>query len=418
MNFSVLPGERPVVVVRPRRGSLGHQVLEFLMGIHLAQALGGAVTFVLDEAPANPAVFSLECQDAEILRGAEAQRALAAEGKLRRQRSWRQWSAARRAAGERTLLDWLGVLAGRYPAAKGWRKQFKGYMGRHAAEIDSAVPDFRGLDFRACYAREPLQFRLPADLQDRADRAAARLGIGRDAPLVTLHVRESGFKQGQEAPVDAIRNARIDDYRALCERLTGNGYVVARIGDPSMSPFSQPGVVDVATSPARTGELEFALLMRSALFVACDSGPYVTSYLTGVPCLAVNVTNILGGYPIHSGDRYLVKHAVDRQTGRRLSLREMLSPDYFAHRKDLERYAFEDNTPSELVEGVDELLAVVAGSRTGTTPAQETFHDLATAMYDSPLVAAGRIRKGEPAHQLLGHGRIGATFAARFLDEG
>ena len=418
MNFAVLPGRAPVVVVRPRRASLGHQVLEFLMGIHLARALGGAVVFALDEAPVNSAVFALDCLDAEILRGAAARSALAAERRARRWRSWREWPAARRAAVDRTVLDWLGGLAARYPPARAWRKQFKGHMGRFAAAAGRSAPDFRGLDFRACYAGEPLRFRLPADLQERADDTAAGFGISPAAPLATLHVRESGFKQGHEAAVDALRNARIDDYRALCDRLVEQGYTIARVGDAAMSPFAHPGVVDVATSPARSDHLELALLMRSAIFVACDSGPYVTSYLTGVPCLAANVTNVLGGYPLHGSDRYLLKHPVERATGRRLSVCEMLSADYFVHRKDLDRYAFEDNTSAELVQGVDELLDLVSGRASGTTREQDVVHQLASALYDSPLVAAGRTRKGEPAHQLLGHGRLGAAFAARFLDRG
>lgn len=421
MNFSVVGvGDGPVVVVRPRPGTYGHQVLEFLMGLYLARALSGAACYVFETPPACPAVFALECREVPILRGRDADRAAAAASRHDRLERVRGWPASRRARLERGTFDVLGLIAERFAPARAWRKRFKAYLGRRAAAgAGPAIPDFRGIDFRACYAREPLTFTLPPNLADRAAGETDALGLGAGARVVTLHVRESGFKLagGGESPADALRNARVEDYRAACDRLTGQGFTVVRIGDPAMTPFAHPGVVDLATSPRRTELLEFSLLLRSVLFIAGDSGPYVTSYLTAVPCLATNVTNMLGGYPVHANDRYLLKHPVDRVRGRRLSLRDMLTTDYFETRKQLDRYAFDDNAPGELVDGVDEMRSVLGGHAV-PSPAQDEFHRLADALYNSPVVAATRTRKGEPARQLLGDGRIGRAFAERFLDEG
>lgn len=422
MTFQVVGSqEAPVVVVSPRQSTYGHQLLEFLMGLYLARALKGAAVFSFEHGPpVCPPVFALECAEVPVLRGREAKRAVAAAGRARSLQVWRDWPVRQRQMLERRVYESLDALSARWQKARSWRKQYKAYLGRRASVVPAAgPPDFYGLDFRECYARHPLTFRLPSDMADQASSDALAAGVDLDARLATLHVRESGFKSGLggESPADAIRNARIDDYRLACDRLASAGFTIVRVGDPSMSRFRYEAVVDLATSPRRTALLELAALLRSRLFVATDSGPYVTSYLSGVPCLAANVTNVLGGYPVHSFDRYLLKHPVERSTGHRLSLREMLTADYFATRKNLERYAFEDNTPDELVDGVDEMLSLLDGP-VPPTPAQDAFHGLAVEAYHAPAVVTSRTRKGEPARQVLGDGRVGRAFAARHLDRG
>ena len=415
MKYRLLHDRRgAVLVVKPREATYGHQVLEILMGMHMARARRAAVTYRRPSQVANPAVFSLVSDDVEVLQdgwrgrlararaaiGDQRDRPATAAGALRAR--WRQW-----------LLLRLEALGRRTPRARRWRKVYKASFGPKTAAGAPAV-SFFGLDFRRCYAREPLRVRLRADVDRRAADAARSLGLDR-ARLVALHVRESGFKRGeQESPLDRARNARIETYLPAADVLARRGFTVVRIGDPTMTPLAHPAIVDVATSPARTGALELWLLMRSELFIAGDSGPYVISYLTGRPCLAVNVVNVVGGYPIHAHDRYLVKRAFDRRAGRYLTLGEMLTEEYFEHRTDLERYALADNTPDEICEAVEEMLDLIDG-RARISQAQRECFDLAHALYNSPIVARRRTRKGEPEHQILGDGFVGRAFADRFL---
>jgi hypothetical protein len=74
-----------------------------------------------------------------------------------------------------------------------------------------------------------------------------------------------------------------------------------------------------------------------------------------------------------------------------------------------------DNSPVEIAEGVREGLSLLDRTRLEPTPDQEAFHQHASTLYADPVVAATRTRKGEPADQLLGDGRIGAAFVARYL---
>lgn len=311
------------------------------------------------------------------------------------------------------MLDGLGRLEARATWARGWRKRYKAGL---SAPAPNAPVDYFGLDFRVCYARHPLTVRLAPQVEATAREAARRVGIDTDARLVAVHVRESGFKRGQggESPADAMRNARIDTYVPALLHLVAHGFTVVRIGDPLMTPLRQPGMIDLATSPGRTDALELWVLMRSALFIAGDSGPFAAALLSPAPCLAVNVTNVLGGYPVRRSDRYILKRVFDAVRGRDLTLSEILEPEYFAGRKNLERYRVVDNTESDIVEAVKEMLDVLDGKDERSAP-QEQFHAWAEASYNSPAVAARRTRKGEPAVQLLGDGRIGRAFAEGML---
>ena len=410
MTYWLLTGRtRPVLVVRPREDSFGHQVYEFLMGAHMARRQGAALAFWQPRRRANRAVFALECAQVEQLAGAPRVAAVVKAWCAERMGAYREATAAAVARWQRLVLDGLGRLEARAAWARGWRKRYKATL---SAPAPNAPADYFGLDFRVCYARHPLPVRLLPRAEAEAREAARRVGIDLDARLVAVHARESGFKQGRggESPADAIRNARIETYVPALALLVARGFTVVRIGDPLMTPLRQPGMIDLATSPGRTDALELWVLMRSALFIAGDSGPFAAALLSPAPCLAVNVTNVLGGYPVRRGDRYILKRVFDRQRGRELTLSEILEPDYFSGRKDLDRYRVVDNTEDDIVVAVEEMLDVMSG-RDKPSEAQGRFHVWADASYNSVAVAARRTRKGEPAVQLLGDGRIGRAFA-------
>ena len=387
MNYQIVgSGRAGALVVRPREASFGHQIVEIAMGLHLGRHLGRPVCFRRPTKTTNAALFEIECEEVSVLHG------------------WRAWGVgllARRA--ERRTLSRLE--AQRTAATQAGRK-FK-----------PGPPDLHGMDFRDCYAHVPLTVRLRPSVMATARAAAVRLGLAPDARIVTVHARESGFKalEGGDGPADALRNARIETYLPACDLLVARGYTVVRIGDPAMTPFDHPGVIDLATSVHRTEALEVYCLLQAVLQIAGDSGPYCATYISRAPCLAVNVTNVVGGYPLRSHDRYLLKRVRDTGTGRALALREMVETDYFEHRKDLSRYAYTDNTPEEILDAVSEMLELLEDGR-APVPEQRVFRDLVDELYQSPAVSSRRVRKGEPAVQVLGDGFIGRAFVERCLD--
>jgi len=140
----------------------------------------------------------------------------------------------------------------------------------------------------------------------------------------------------------------------------------------------------------------------------------MSALLLGVPTLAVNVTALIGGDPLRQGDRYILKPALDRSTGRCLALDEMLTPEYLINFRVPGRYDHLENSSEEILEAVQEMVEVQAGEP-GLTPAQAAFDRRLRALAGSGGVARWRGAAGLPPHLFIGAGRIVDAFARRHL---
>lgn len=273
---------------------------------------------------------------------------------------------------------------------------------------------YGGLDFRRMLAQSGLPVRLPARLAEDTARAADALGLGDGARLVTLHVREAGHAVSRgvdDREKDTARNARVETYFEAIDWLVAQGYRVVRVGDPSMTPVRRAGVVDLATAPGRSLALELWCVLRSAFLMASDSGPFNLSVLAGVPCLGVNITHLIGAYPLRRHDRALLKRVVDTETGRPLALADMLTPGHMKHRWVPGRFRFEDNPPEEIVEAVTEMAGLVERRLTEPDAAQSSAKAMMAAFLDGDY---GR-RKQKGGSFYLGDGYFSSAWAARAL---
>jgi putative glycosyltransferase (TIGR04372 family) len=208
----------------------------------------------------------------------------------------------------------------------------------------------------------PIRLRLPADRERQVLREAAALGIGPDSPLVTVHVRESGYRSAaglRQRSWDDLRNASIESFIPAFAELVERGYTVVRLGDPTMTPVSLPGVVDLATSDARNEWLEIWCTMRSQFLIGCDSGPSWLAVLLGVPVLTVNAVHFRD--LSRPADRIICKLARDRATGQTLSVSEMLTPEFLRAGFKSDRYECIDNTRADLRHAVVDMIEVVQG---------------------------------------------------------
>ena len=219
-----------------------------------------------------------------------------------------------------------------------------------------------------------VRLRLPSDDDARAARHAASLGIAPTAPIVTVHVRESGYRSTaglRQRSWDEARNARIDSFFPAFRALVARGYTVVRLGDPTMTPVVMPGVVDLATSPARSQWLDIWCTMRSEFLVGCDSGPSWLAVLLGVPVLTVNAVHFRD--LSRATDRVICKLARDRQTGDILSVSEMLTEDFLRVGFKGDRYECVDNTSSDIQRAALDMIEVVHG-REGLSWWQKRFN--------------------------------------------
>lgn len=255
---------------------------------------------------------------------------------------------------------------------------------------------------------------LRSEVEARVSKAAARAGIDPGATIVSLHVREGGYRRARgmhERATDDARNARIDRYAPAIDWLAAQGAIIVRLGDPTMTPLARPGVVDMATSTARSPELDLWVVSKSRLFIASDSGPYYLARLFGVPSLAVNVIQFMG-YSWGAQDRFICKMAIDRMTGRQLTISEMLDEPYLGHALDLDRYRHEENAPEDILAAAQEAWQTLHGTPCAT-PRQRAFDAKLRSLIEQRNELALDPRTALIVTQ--GRGSISASFAERYF---
>lgn len=129
---------------------------------------------------------------------------------------------------------------------------------------------------------------LTDDERTEGQALLARMGVPHDARIVVLHVRTSGY-YGRDKDSE-FRNLDIRDYFKTICRLVALGYVVIRIGDPSMPrlPDFGPQVIDAPFHPEYEQFLELAAFDRCEFMIACNSGPCSLARAMGKPILVLN----------------------------------------------------------------------------------------------------------------------------------
>ena len=124
--------------------------------------------------------------------------------------------------------------------------------------------------------------------KQRGERLGEKLGIGKDMPVVVLHVREQGLLR---LAYETHRNADIARYERAIRLLLDRGHAVIRIGDPYCKPlpFKADGLIDTPFLDFydRIGDPYF--VSRCAFMINSYSGPAMLATAFNRPTLAVNV---------------------------------------------------------------------------------------------------------------------------------
>ena len=406
---------RQVLIARPNVRQYGHLALEIFMAIEEAQRIGADVAFLRPRRVVGEALFQLEPAGVRVL---QPNAVASLPYRLR-------WFVAHAGPEVERVADHAVTelkRASRYELRphidnvslpETFRQQLRNFNARWLdlpKRVISDVPEPRYFSRRAFNRRIPVS--LPPALDQLARQQAAEYGIPADARIVTLHVREAGYKRGQEMEdvkpgvrEDAVRNAHIEHYFAAIEHLVGLGYTVVRLGDASMTPLAMPGVVDLALSPTRTNLLDVYCLLHSVFMIGCESGPSSLTYLTNTPCLWVNGTDPVTSYPIRADAMYLLKRVRDRRTRRFLTLEDRLQHDYIEHFRHTQRNEYFDNTPDEILAAAKEMEALVH-ERTPLTAQQSAFRERVTAAGVHFADRLAYVRKWGPDEGFLGDGRM------------
>jgi putative glycosyltransferase (TIGR04372 family) len=215
------------------------------------------------------------------------------------------------------------------------------------------------------WGERPPLLTLRADHRTEGCRFLRSLGMPEGAWFVCVHVRAPGYAP-QDDHVHDYRDGDISGFLPAMREIVARGGYCIRMGHPGMKPLdSIAGVIDYAHSSARSDEMDVFLAAACRFFLGDTSGLFLVSTVFGVPCALANMIPITArGFS--PKDLNIFKFLKDRQTGRRLSFREMFSSPT-ARLRNSRAYldcGIEpvDNTPEEITELVQEMFARLDGS--------------------------------------------------------
>lgn len=205
---------------------------------------------------------------------------------------------------------------------------------------------------------------LPEDLRARGDAMLAGLGVPPGAPIVTLHVRESGFNDHIGWDM-GLRDADIATYGPAIGWLAASGAYVVRLGDPSMRRAEpRDGLIDYPFSAGRSGAMDIYLAARCRFHIGTASGMSFVPLLFGRPVLMTNwltPAHLVCSPNVVTLPKLLLDHAgeVVPMAIRCDRYRELLErPD-----AELHGLSVRDNDPEEIREAVEFLdRAIDAGA--------------------------------------------------------
>jgi hypothetical protein len=206
---------------------------------------------------------------------------------------------------------------------------------------------------------------LPEHLARQARAAAERLGLQTDQPFVAADVR------GRDLA-----------FHESVDMLDSRGYAVVRLqGDPALD----------------------AHLLLSCSFLVCDNAEaQQRAYITNTPTLTVNATDAFMCYPIREHGVYLLKRAIDLDTGRVLTPGDFLSESYY---RNLRNIGYRDNTRDQIRAAVSEMVEGLA-SGWHETDAQTRYRIAAAAAGESLAPRFQQVARWRPVDGFIGDGRL------------
>ncbi len=230
---------------------------------------------------------------------------------------------------------------------------------------DRAHHDAEAARFPRTVLRSGVALPRAESLAEKGRAAAERLGARPGQPFVAVDLR------GRDHAFDAS-----------VRMLNAHGYAVIRLGlDPAAD----------------------AQLLIACAFLLCDNPEAQrAAYVTNTPSLMVNATDAFTCYPVRQDGIFLLKTAIDLDTGRVLNPREFLDDNYY---RNLRNTGYRDSTSDQLQDAVGEMLEGLAhGWR--ETPAQRRFRASAVASGESLAARVPRVATWGPVDGFIGDGRL------------
>jgi len=232
--------------------------------------------------------------------------------------------------------------------------------------------------FDDLFAQENLEtleknyFKLDEDYVNNSIVKLEKLGLPKNCPFVTLHVREN-FSE-----LDP-RTQPSQTYLRAIEELNDKGVWVVRIGDSGMEKFPRLSkFVDLVQQPDAGREFHAYLLSHCEFFVGTASGPSWVPRLFGKSSLITNINEIGTQMSRGPGATIYLPKRYRRCNGQALSMRELFEMRFaFASfdKGELKNMGFmlEHNSELEISSAVTEILETYQDFSTKST---ETYPNI------------------------------------------
>lgn len=211
--------------------------------------------------------------------------------------------------------------------------------------------------------RGPVPSTEVAALRAEARRFLADQGGDPARFLVTLHVRDSGYRGPSYA--DGQRDGTIGRYDAAIDAVIAAGGIVVRLGDPAMTAMRpRDNVIDYAHSPARDARTDIALAAACRFHIGSASGMSFVPLLFGRPVLFTNWIT-LAHVVATPNTLYLPKALIDATGGRvplEAQCRRYAQAIQTEHVEPDGLY-FRENSEAEILDATRFLMAALEGDR-------------------------------------------------------
>jgi putative glycosyltransferase (TIGR04372 family) len=160
------------------------------------------------------------------------------------------------------------------------------------------------------------------------------IGLPKGSKFICLHVRDSANDQifdPSKMGVDhsEYRNAKIENYVKVAEKLADMGYLVIRMGKSvnNKIPTTHPMVFDYACSGKRTELLDIFLCFNCYFMITTSSGIDSLAYIGRRPHVVTNFLNYSEAVFHYSRALFIFKKVRYKKSDKFLNLMEMLQID-------------------------------------------------------------------------------------------
>lgn len=349
-----------VLICTPNPNMWGHLITEFLIGLNFAKQINAKYYILTSGQLINSGVLSLKSQIVEIIPNSKSLDEYFLRQLNRENSRLKKYGLP--PVGSRIMAskEYIRLLGHQY--------SYRKYIFHNHPETILMGLDYNLASlFRPNYQARHLMVENPQvyfeeSVVEKLKNELSSFGITDDDKSIYLHVREAGFKKGNELQDkdgtrdDSARNASIENYLPAIKSLLEKGYKVIRSGDSSMSPLAIDGVVDLAHENV-SAEMDFFALMRSEILVGCQSGPCPSlALLTNKPSLMLNAVDVIGGMPFKCDDRVVMKTIRERASGRKLKWQDLFTEDFLSNQTNIEKYEFIENSPQLIEQAIFEIL--------------------------------------------------------------